>query len=102
LKHGSLLNGNYAPKGSTLKGNQQAALKLARLPDRTPVKLAIVITPDLNAALIAYATLYAETYGMTAEIVDLIPAMLAGFLESDREFVKGRNKLKNAADCQGD
>jgi hypothetical protein len=22
LKHGSLLNGNYAPKGSTLKGNQ--------------------------------------------------------------------------------
>jgi len=68
-----------------------AALKLTKLPDRTPVKLAIVIMPDLHAALRDYSTLYAETYGMTAEIVDLIPAMLAAFLESDRTFVKRSN-----------
>lgn len=28
-----------------------ADLKLAKLPDRTPVKLSITITPDLQAAL---------------------------------------------------
>lgn len=30
-------------------------LKLAKLPDRTPVKLAITITPDLHEALHDYA-----------------------------------------------
>ncbi len=38
-------------------------LKLPKLPDRTPVKLAISITPDLNEALQDYARLYAEAYG---------------------------------------
>ncbi len=34
-------------------------LRLGKLPDRTPVKLAITITPDLQAALQAYAAIYA-------------------------------------------
>nr|MBP9159164.1 DUF2274 domain-containing protein [Sphingobium sp.] len=38
-------------------------LKLGKLPDRTPVKLAITITPDLHQALADYAALYADTYG---------------------------------------
>ena len=37
-------------------------LKLGKLPDRTPVKLAITITPDLHQALADYAALYADTY----------------------------------------
>lgn len=32
-----------------------ANLKLGKLPDRTPAKLTISITPDLQAALQAYA-----------------------------------------------
>ena len=60
-------------------------LKLSRLPDRTPVKLAIVILPDLHQRLQAYATRYAETYGVEEPVVELIPAMLAAFLDSDRE-----------------
>ncbi|WP_257539152.1 DUF2274 domain-containing protein [Sphingobium sp. CFD-1] len=65
-------------------------LKLARLPDRTPIKLAITVTPDLHQMLQQYATLYAEAYGRKEAVVELIPAMLAAFLESDRAFAKAR------------
>ena len=67
-----------------------ANLKLAKLPDRTPVKLSITITPDLQNALREYAALYADAYGTEEPIVELIPAMLAAFLESDRNFVRAR------------
>ena len=65
-------------------------LKLAKLPDRTPVKLSITVTPDLHQMLQDYAALYAETYGREEPVVELIPAMLAAFLESDRNFVRSR------------
>ena len=68
-------------------------LKLARLPDRTPVKLAITITPDLHQALADYAALYADTYGREEPVAELIPAMLAAFLASDREFARKREPL---------
>jgi len=68
-----------------------ADLKLGRLPDRTPVKLAITITPDQQAALQAYAALYAETYGVEEPITELIPAMLGAFLDGDRAFSKTRS-----------
>ncbi len=67
-------------------------LKLSRLPDRTPVKMTINITPDLHQSLARYAALYAETYGREEPITDLIPAMLASFLESDRAFMRSRPK----------
>lgn len=65
-------------------------LKLAKLPDRTPVKIALTVTPDLAHALGAYAALYNRAYGGKAEVVDLIPAMLDAFLASDRAFAKAR------------
>jgi hypothetical protein len=67
-------------------------LKLARLPDRTPVKLAITVTPDLHLMLQQYAALYAEAYGREESIAELIPAMLVSFLDSDRGFVRSRNR----------
>lgn len=66
-------------------------LKLGKLPDRTPVKLAITITPDLQAALQIYAAIYAETYGVEEPVTDLVPAMLIAFLESDRSFMRERD-----------
>lgn len=69
-------------------------LKLAKLPDRTPVKLAITITPDLQAALQDYAAVYAATYGVEEPVTDLVPAMLAAFLESDRTFARNRASAK--------
>lgn len=69
-------------------------LKLAKLPDRTPVKLTITITPDLLAALQSYAALYAATYGTEEPVVELVPAMLTTFLEGDRGFTKASGTLR--------
>lgn len=63
-----------------------AAIKLERLPDRTPVKMTISVTPDLNRALQEYARAYEESYGEAQSATDLIPAMLDAFLASDRGF----------------
>lgn len=60
-------------------------LKLGKLPDRTPIKLTIAVTPDLHRTLADYAAVYRETYGEKADIAELVPAMLEGFLASDRE-----------------
>lgn len=67
-----------------------ADLKLAKLPDRTPIKLTITISPDLLAALQSYAAVYANTYGIEEPVGELVPAMLASFLEGDREFARAR------------
>lgn len=71
-----------------------ADLKLGKLPDRVPVKLAVAILPDLHQALQDYARLYAQIYGSQEPVAELIPAMLASFLESDRAFARRRNNAK--------
>lgn len=71
-----------------------ADLKLPQLPDRNPVKLNISVMPDLHQALTEYAALYAETYGREESVTELVPAMLAAFLESDRNFVRSRAVAK--------
>ncbi len=65
-------------------------LKLAKLPDRTPVKLTIVITPDLHQALSDYAQAYHDAYGETEAVADLVPFMLQFFLDSDKGLAKAR------------
>lgn len=70
-----------------------ADLKLGKLPDRTPMKLTIAVTPDLNEALGEYAEAYRATYGQAEQVTDLIPYMLRAFLDSDRGFAKRRGKL---------
>lgn len=65
-------------------------LKLGKLLDRTPIKLTIAFTLDLLARLEAYAAVYAFTYGVEKSVVDLVPAILAAFLNSDRNFVRLR------------
>jgi hypothetical protein len=63
-------------------------LKLAKLPDRTPVRIAVTVKPELHAALQNYAILYRQTYGEAESVAELIPYMLESFLESDRSFAK--------------
>lgn len=65
-------------------------LRLAKLPDRTPVKLAISLLPDLHERLLDYSAAYAEAYGAKEPLAELIPAMLAAFLDADREFARRR------------
>src|SRR6516165_781800 len=61
-------------------------MKLAKLPDRTPVKLTTTLMPHLAARLRDYADFYAETYGNREEVADLIPFMLEAFLDGDPDF----------------
>ena len=65
-------------------------LKLAKLPDRTPIKLTITVNPDLHRALGDYAALYTEAYGEAEPLAELVPHMLAAFLASDRGFARRR------------
>lgn len=65
-------------------------MKLAKLPDRNPVRLQISVMPDLNGALLAYADAYKAAYGEAVGVTDLIPEMLRAFLASDRDFINGR------------
>lgn len=72
-------------------------LKLGKLPDRTPSKMTITVSADLNRALKDYAALYRQTYGESETVAELIPFMLAGFLEGDRAFAKARKESLPAA-----
>ncbi len=65
-------------------------LKLAKLPDRTPAKITITVSAELNQALLQYAEIYRATYGEAESVTELIPYMLGYFLESDRGFAKAR------------
>lgn len=65
-------------------------LKLAKLPDRTPAKITITVSPELNYALRRYAEIYRAVYDEAESVAELIPFMLDAFLESDRGFAKAR------------
>ena len=67
-----------------------AGIRLAKLPDRTPVKLTVSLLPELQARLTAYAAFYHQTYGSEESIADLVPAMLSAFLDGDRGFARNR------------
>lgn len=69
-------------------------LKLARLPDRTPVKLTITVSPALHSALGQYAEVYHATYGQREKVEDLIPFMLELFLATDSGFRKAQKALQ--------
>lgn len=64
------------------------SIRLQRLPDRTLVKMTIAVSPELAERLAAYAEAYEAAYGQQEAVADLIPFMLASFLDSDREFAR--------------
>lgn len=69
-----------------------ANLRLGKLPDRTPSKITITVTAELSQALKDYAALYRQAYGESESVAELIPFMLAEFLESDRAFARARKE----------
>ncbi len=72
-------------------------IKLPKLPDRNPVKLTIAILPDLHRQLGEYAELYRQVYGVEEPVTNLIPHMLAAFLDSDRRFSRARSPKAGGA-----
>ncbi|TIO74984.1 DUF2274 domain-containing protein [Mesorhizobium sp.] len=69
-----------------------ANLKLGKLPDRTPSKITITVSAGLSQALQDYAALYRQTYGESETVAELIPFILAKFLDADRAFAKARKE----------
>ncbi|MBZ9761767.1 DUF2274 domain-containing protein [Mesorhizobium sp. CA8] len=59
--------------------------------------MTITVSADLNQALSEYAALYRQTYGESETVAELIPFMLAEFLEGDRAFTKARKEGLPAA-----
>jgi hypothetical protein len=72
-----------------------ADLRLPKLPERTPVKITIAVSPELNQALIDYAALYGEVYGQAEPVQELVPAMLARFLDGDKAFTRRRRERES-------
>lgn len=65
-----------------------ADIRLGKLPDRTPVKLVLSVSPELHRSLSDYADFYRETYAEAAPLTDLVAAMLEGYLAGDRSFLR--------------
>lgn len=66
------------------------ALRLAKIPERAPVKLTITLDRATHALLVDYAEAYRSAYGAKEALGDLIPFMLKNFIESDRGFARMR------------
>lgn len=71
-------------------------LKLSKLPNRTPIKVTSTFPPDVHGALTDYARIYEEIYGASEKIEDLIPYIIANFLDADNGFKKARRQLAAA------
>lgn len=65
-----------------------ADIKLAKLPDRTPIRQVINLSPEQHRMLTEYAAFYAAEHGEAQPIADLIPAMLETFMCSDRAYLR--------------
>jgi hypothetical protein len=73
-------------------------VKLAKLPDRVPVKMTVTLPSELAARLRSYADLYAETYGVREEPAELVPYIVDAFFKADVQFQRAiREKTGNAA-----
>ena len=68
-------------------------LKLSKLPNRTPVKVTSTFPPDVHEALADYARLYEQIHGENEKIENLVPYMIAAFLNADKGFQKARKQL---------
>ena len=79
-----------------------ARLKLSKLPNRTPVRLTISVSPELSDRLERHAECYREAYGESERIAELIPYMLDAFLASDKEFAKARKAGAHNAPTDGE
>ena len=69
------------------------ALKLSKLPKRTPIKISIVLNPETHEAMVDYADVYEKTYGSKENIEELIPFIISAFLDNDHAFKKARKAL---------
>ena len=61
-------------------------LRIAKLPNLTPVKLTVSLEPEIHRMLEDYARIYSNSYGETVKPAELVPSMVSGFLATDSGF----------------
>ena len=71
-------------------------LKLSAIPDDKPVKLTIELPASVHRDLVAYSKVLSQETGKSVEMVELIPAMLARFMSTDRAFLRARREKQGA------
>ena len=74
------------------------SLKLAKLPDRKPVRMTIILSAELAAQLREYAAAYRECYGETEDAATLVPFMLATFLRDDRAVRRQKRRTRDSSE----
>lgn len=73
--------------------SNKSTLRIAKLPNLTPVKLTVSLEPEVHKMLEDYARIYGDCYGETVKPSELIPSMIAGFLATDSGFKRARKAL---------
>ena len=69
-----------------------SAPRLARLPDRTPVKVTLMNLPNLHQRLVDHAAFDDQTDGPEVSIANLAPAALIAFLDEEAEIAKRKSE----------
>lgn len=72
------------------------SLKIGAIPDRTPVKLSLSLSPDVHDALQDYASIHEKEFGQQAPVADLAVLMIERFLASDAQFKRARKFLRQS------
>lgn len=70
-------------------------LKIGPLKDRTPVKLNLMLDPDLHAKLQDYAAVHSEAFGKRVTPADIAPSMLQTLIDSDTGFKRALKQLNS-------
>ena len=70
-------------------------LRIAKLPNLTPVKLTVSLEPEVHQMLEDYAKIYGDNYGEAVKPAELVPTMISGFLATDNGFKRARKALKS-------
>ena len=72
---------------------KKPTLRIAKLPNLTPVKLTVSLEPEIHKMLEDYARIYSDSYGETVKPAELVPSMISGFLATDNGFKRARKAL---------
>ena len=72
-------------------------LRLCKLPDRSSVRMKILLPSEVHQALLDYRALYAEVYGKTVPEAELVPAILSCVLDGDKAFASWRRQRRARA-----
>lgn len=69
------------------------SLKLKKIPDNTPVKLALTLPPEVHADLLLYAEVYSQEHGLQETPSILASHMIAVFMAADSGFRKAKQTM---------